>query len=151
MSAPSPQAASPLRREDLLGVWSLVSWTQRRGDVVVLPMGDAPVGSIVYTPDGYVSVSIMRSGRAPMQSGDFVTASAAEKAAAFEGYLGYAGRYELRGEEIVHRIATASYPNWVGDAQVRRPSLADGVLTLQSAVRFVDGVAVSATLEWRRP
>lgn len=142
---------STLRLEDLLGVWTIVSWKQRRGDDVVLPMGDAPIGSIVYTPDGHVSVSIMRSGRAPMRSGDFVTASAAEKAVAFEGYLGYAGRYELRGEEIVHRIASASYPNWVGDAQVRRPSLSNGLLTLQSAVRVVDGIPVSATLEWRRP
>ncbi len=137
--------------EDLLGVWTLVSWTQRRGEAILLPMGEAPVGSIVYTADGHVSVSIMRSGRPPMRSGDFVTASAAEKAAAFEGYLGYAGRYELRGDEIVHHIATASYPNWVGDAQVRRPSLSNGLLTLQSAVRIVDGIPVSATLQWKRP
>lgn len=135
---------------DLVGVWSLVSWRQFRGDQVVLPMGESPLGRLIYTSDGWLSVNIMRRERPHMVTGDFVDGSIAEKATAFEGYLGYTGRYEVRGEEIVHRIDCASYPNWVGDAQVRLPALRDGLLCLQAAVRMVNGVPVSATLEWRK-
>ena len=150
----SAPMSNPDRREwvpsDLVGVWSLVSWRQFRGDQVVLPMGENPEGRLIYTTDGWLSVNIMRRERQHMKTGDFVTGSMAEKAAAFEGYMGYTGRYEVRGGEIVHRIDCASYPNWIGDAQVRRPTLQDGLLSLQAAVRIVQGVPVSATLEWRK-
>ncbi|MBC5763011.1 lipocalin-like domain-containing protein [Ramlibacter albus] len=131
-------------------MWSLVSWRQFRGEQVVLPMGDRPVGRLIYTADGWLSVNIMRGERPRMTTGDFVTASASEKVAAFEGYMGYSGRYELRDDEVIHQIDCASYPNWVGDAQVRRPTVGSGLLVLEAAVRMVQGVPVSATLEWRK-
>ena len=144
------RAAKAVRREDLIGTWTLISWTQHRGDAALLPMGEAPVGAIIYTDDGFVAVSIMRCDRPHMTTGDFVTANAAEKAAAFEGFLSYFGRYELQGEDVVHRITSASYPNWVGDSQVRTPSLEGDILKLQAAPRMVAGVAVSASLVWRK-
>ncbi|RYE48525.1 MAG: lipocalin-like domain-containing protein [Hyphomicrobiales bacterium] len=147
------EANSPLRplsRELLVGTWTLVSWVQRRGEVEIEPMGSAPVGSIIYTEDGFVSVSIMRRDRPRMLTGDFVTADAAEKVTAFSGYLGYFGRYELQEQDVLHHISSASYPNWIGDSQRRTPRLDGNVLVLQAAPRIVDGVAVSASLVWRK-
>jgi hypothetical protein len=143
-------AAPPLSPADLIGTWTLVSWIQRRGDLDIEPMGSAPVGAIVYTADGHVSVSIMRRDRPRMVSGDFVSADAAEKVIAFNGYLGYFGRYELQGGDVVHRISSASFPNWVGESQRRTPRLEGDLLSLQAAPRIVDGVAVSASLVWRK-
>ncbi len=154
MSAHSTGEASstlpPLSREALVGTWTLVSWIQRRGELEIEPMGSAPVGAIVYTQDGFVSVSIMRRDRPRMVTGDFVTADAAEKVTAFNGYLGYFGRYEVQGEDVLHHISSASYPNWVGDSQRRTPRLDGNVLILQAAPRIVDGIAVSANLVWRK-
>jgi len=138
-----------IQREQLIGTWDMVSWTQRRGDEELAPMGESPIGTIIYTDDGAVSVNIMRRGRAPMASGDFVTADDNEKAAAFGGYLGYSGTFELEGQDVVHDIACASYPNWVGQRQVRRPSFNGSTLTLEAAARVVNGVLVTATLVWR--
>ena len=137
-------------RHELVGTWQMVSWTQRRGLEEILPMGEAPVGSIIYTEDGFISVNIMRRQRAQMLSGDFVTASEQEKAVAFGDYLGYAGTFELDGEDVVHHINCASFPNWVGQRQTRRPRLEGGILTLDAAARIVSGVSVTATLVWRR-
>ncbi len=142
--------ARPPRADELVGTWTLVSWTQRRGDVVGEPMGRAPVGALVYTADGSVAVSIMRRDRPRMVSGDFVSADAAEKAAAFESYLGYFGRYEMQGADVVHHISSASFPNWVGDSQRRTPRLEDGLLSLEAAPRVVGGITVTATLVWRK-
>lgn len=134
----------------LVGTWGLLSWTQNRGDEKVFPMGSDPVGTIIYTEDGFVSVNIMRRLRENLKTGDFVSASIEEKAAAFGTYLGYSGDYELTGEEVVHRITCASYPNWVGESQVRRPLLEGDVLTLDAAARIVNGVSITARLVWRR-
>lgn len=136
--------------QELLGTWRLVSWTQRRGEEEILPMGEDPLGWITYTNYGWMSVNIMRRDRPHMRSGDFVTASDDEKAAAFASYLGYAGTYELRGDRVLHRIACASYPNWTGQEQVRHARLSEGLLTLDAAARVVDGVSVTARLVWRR-
>lgn len=136
--------------EELIGTWRLLNWTQRRGDEEILPMGEAPVGWITYTSYGWMSVNIMRRDRPEMRSGDFVTASEHEKAAAFASYLGYAGTYELRGDRVLHRIACASYPNWTRQEQVRRARLSEGILTLNAAARIVDGVSITATLVWTR-
>lgn len=113
-------------------------------------MGEAPVGSITYSEDGCVAVNIMRTGRAPMVTGDFVTASDDEKAAAFGSYLGYSGIFELQDGNVVHEIRCASYPNWVGQRQIRSPRLDGDRLTLEAAARIVDGVSVTATLVWKR-
>ena len=137
-------------RQKLVGVWHLVSWKQQRGHEEILPMGEAPIGTIVYTDDGMVSVNIMRRTRAQMKSGDFVTGSMEEKAEAFGSYLGYAGTFEITEEGVVHRISCASYPNWVGQRQVRYPKLEGDTLTLDAAARMVAGVSVTATLVWKR-
>lgn len=140
----------PFCRDSLVGTWTLVSWVQHRGQTNIEPMGSNPIGSLIYTGDGFVSVSIMRRDRARMLTGDFVTAEAAEMATAFSGYLGYFGHYELKGRDIYHHILSASYPNWVGDSQCRTPIFDGETLALEAAPRVVDGIAVSASLNWRK-
>lgn len=139
-----------LLRSDLIGTWEMVSWVQRRGEEQILPMGESPVGVLVYTDDGMMSVNIMRRDRPLMQTGDFVTGSTAEKAEAFGSYLGYCGTFELEGSDVAHQITCASYPNWVGQRQMRSPRMVDGLLVLEAAPRIVNSVSVTATLTWRR-
>ncbi|MDB5839434.1 MAG: hypothetical protein JWQ23_1386 [Herminiimonas sp.] len=137
-------------KSDVIGAWALVSWEQKRGEVTGYPMGESPVGSIVYTDDGLLSVNIMRRDRPQMVTGDFVTATAAEKALAFEGYLSYFGRYEVMEDRIVHRILACSYPNWAGQEQFRFPAWDGDLLILNAPERDVNGTKVSASITWRR-
>lgn len=128
----------------------MLAWRQQRGNEQLLPMGESPVGFIVYTADGFMSVNIMRSARPQMLTGDFVNASDEEKALAFTGYLGYCGRYEVMQDKVYHDIEAASYPNWVGERQVRHLSWDGEILRLQAQPRNVNGVQVSATIDWKR-
>ena len=43
----------------LVGAWRLVSYEGRTGDNVLYPLGEDATGYIMYTHDGYMSVSMM--------------------------------------------------------------------------------------------
>ena len=83
----------------LVGTWRLVSWENRSvGDGEVShPLGKDAVGYIMYGPDGYMSVAIMRPDRARFAAGDLRGGTAEERARAAETYVSYCGRYEFRG------------------------------------------------------
>jgi hypothetical protein len=65
--------------------------------------GEDARGYIAYTEDGHVFVAIMRQGRGPFAAGDLLSGSGAEKARA-ESFVAYCGRYEFRGESVVHHV-----------------------------------------------
>lgn len=139
-----------IRKSDLLGSWSLVSWVQTRGDEEHLPIGDQPAGKILFTDFDLVAVSIADSTRPVLQTGDFSTADIEERAAAFAGYLGYVARYALRDNNVHIEILNCSYPNWIGQEQMRMATLTGDRLVLEAPPRDVNGVAISAKLSWRR-
>ncbi len=137
-------------KEQFFGAWSLLSWVQMRGEEQHLPIGDKPDGKIIFTDFGLVAVSIADKTRAKLVTGDFSSANIVEKAAAFERYLGYIARYELLDGRIKLLILNCSYPNWIGQEQVRVPAFDEDHLTLRAPPREVNGVPVSAALTWRR-
>ncbi len=139
-----------LDAKDLIGLWNMVSWVQHRGPEDHFPMGENPVGRILYTNDGQMSAHIMRPDRPVMTTGDFVTGSAEEKATAYQTYMGYGGAYEVVGDQVFHDVKVASYPNWTGHKQARVVTLKDRLLVLSAAPRNVNGVIVTATLTWKR-
>ncbi|MGP4115167.1 lipocalin-like domain-containing protein [Streptomyces sp. 4N509B] len=129
--APEPDA--------LIGVWRMVSYTQEdeSGRMVAGPLGDAPDGLLIYTADGHVSVSMAPTGSAATQ----------------ESYMGYAGRWHLNGDEVIHEVLVSAHPPMVGTKQSRTPLLSeDGtLLTLRgAAVLPVGGRRPRRELNWRR-
>ncbi|QIK42207.1 lipocalin-like domain-containing protein [Pontivivens nitratireducens] len=139
-----------MKQSDILGLWNLVSWIQHRGPDDHLPMGETPTGCLIYTADGQMSAQLMRRDRPEMTTGDFVTGSDEECAAAMRSYLAYCGTYEIHGDEVHHIVRMASYPNWTGQRQVRRVTFEDGRIVLSAAPRVVNGVSITATLTWER-
>ena len=134
-----------------MGTWKLLSWENRtlEGEVTH-PLGEDASGYIAYTEDGYVFVAIMRSGRAPFAAGDLLTGSTAEKAGAAETYVSYCGRYELRGDTVVHHVELSLFPNWVGVAQERLVEVSGNRLALSTRPLLLRGRQQSAHLVWER-
>lgn len=84
------------------------------------PYGERPVGLIMYTPDGYMSANIMRSGRSGFPSDGYNSAGFGEQAKAARSYLAYAGPFEVEGDEkVVHHVDASLIPNWTGGDQAR--------------------------------
>lgn len=75
MSA-AAHAQAPLRAQ-LIVHWRLVSTeTVREGEPPASTPGDAPLGSIVYTPDGHVLAQLTATGRARVRPTDATPAEA---------------------------------------------------------------------------
>jgi hypothetical protein len=135
----------------LVGGWRLVSWENRAADgLVTYPMGTDAIGYLLYTADGRFSVTISRVGRAPFAAGELLGGTTEEKARAVEGFVAYAGRYNLHGDRVIHHVELSLFPNWVGSDQERWVELAGDRLTLSASPLLLAGKLQVPRLVWER-
>ena len=129
-----------------------MSWENRSidGQKISYPLGRDAVGYIMYNQDGYMSVTIMRPNRAKFAAGDLLGGSVEEKAQAAETYVSYCGRYEFRGDTVIHHVELSSFPNWVGVDQERLVELNGNRLTLSTRPILLGGIEQTAHLIWER-
>lgn len=142
-----------MKAEDLIGTWRLRSWTNiARDGSTTYPLGDHPVGYLFYNHDGYVSVEIMAAHRSPYHDPDLFGGTPEEQSEAISTYLSYSGPFEVRPDEgaVIHHIEVCSFPNWIGNAQVRFATLDGNRLTLSTRPMIVQGVERFAEVEWER-
>jgi hypothetical protein len=128
---------------EFVGVWRLVSVGNVRpnGEVVTGWMGPNPSGVLIYDRSGYMSAQIMHDPRTTWKvmgksvAQDFEDASAADKAAAFDGYYAYYGRYEVSEKDHVvrHHVESSLWPPEVGITYERHFQLNGDRLTLTTA------------------
>ena len=132
--------------KDLLGAWRLLEWSlvYADGRAAEFPLGADAAGFLMYTADGHVSATLMRSGR-PAGT----PTSTAEKAAAYDAGFGYAGRYEVRDNTVFHSIEVATNPALVGVTSTRHIRLEGDRLSL-SGPDFAAGSARTQRIDWRR-
>ena len=118
--------------KDLLGAWRLESWSfvYDDGRRPEYPLGPDAEGIILYTADGHVSATIMR------------TSGTAESFA-------YAGRYDVRDGAAFHSIEVATDPALVGITSTRYIALDGDRLTL-SGPDFSAGSGRIQKIVWRR-
>src|SRR5262245_63411427 len=119
--APPPAHGQSLK-DQFLGTSTLVSWTQVAGDVEEhVLLGRDPVGQFMFTPDGHMCLSAMRRTRSKLGGSGPQAGTPEEKAAAYDGYIGYCGRYDVNEDErsVTFQLELSSYPNWTGSAQKR--------------------------------
>lgn len=135
----------------LVGTFRLVSveHTDEQG-VVGRPFGDAPIGYMTYTPDGYMFVIMMEADRPDFPGGDILGGTVEERAAAFSSASSFVGRFRTDGDEVTYDLVAATFPNWVGTTQVRRFEFDGDRLVLTTPVLLMDGVPRRATVTLRR-
>jgi Lipocalin-like domain len=137
---------------DLLGTWLLESCEGFcEGEPTLHPLGEHPTGTLLYSPDGWISVAIMREKRTLFAADDILKGSEAEKARAAETYLSYSGRWTLDGDRVKHDVVVSLFPNWIGGRQERRVQLEGGRLTLSTDPIDFGGRSRRVQMSWRRP
>lgn len=139
-----------MRNEDLVGVWRELGREIVRADGSVKP--DVPRASqIMYSPDGYMGVVNTPIGRSKVSETaarmDLDAATPEQRAQAALGVVAYAGRFEVKGEEVHHSIFTAVNPNRAGDTQTRHVTLSGDDLTLTAPP---DAQGNYFRIHWRR-
>lgn len=135
------------------GTWRLVRFEVRgrEGDVSH-PFGLDAAGYLMYGEDGYMAAALMQAKRANFASADILEASAEEKAAAFDGYSSYCGRYEVKDNKVIHYIQCSQLPNWSGSEQERYFEFSEdyGRLTLRTAPLLAGGEERTLVAVWER-
>ncbi len=136
----------------LIGTWRLLSWENRSvvDGQVSYPLGKDAVGYIMYNPDGYMFVAIMGPNRLKFAAEDLLSGTTEEEARAEESYVSYCGRYEFKGETVVHHVELSLFPNWVGVEQERLVEVRGNRLTLSTPPMLLGGIQQSAHLIWER-
>jgi len=140
-----------LRAEQFVGTWQLQRWQCIYEDgAATEPFGAGAEGLLLYSADGWMSACIMAPGRARLSTANPREAPDAERAAAFDGYFSYAGRWRILDGRVQHEVTLALNPGMVGTLQLRDVEFSDHGLTL-SATEPVRGGTRLHRLEWRRP
>jgi hypothetical protein len=142
-------------KEQLIGAWTLSTYVARDigSGVESYPLGEHPLGLILYTPDGYMSAQLQRPERHSFSGGDLLHATPEEYAAAGSSYIAYSGRFfvdEIK-KSLSHEMAVSFFPNWFGQRQVRLVDVNDEWLQLSTdgPIHF-EGAQKTAALRWRR-
>jgi len=148
-----PQLFAQTQSNALVGTWKLVSWeSSDSGGEVTRPLGDHPVGFLMYGADGRMCTEMMNSNRPKFASGDPLSATIDEVKAAFDTFYGYCASYTLDEQRstVTHRIDLSPFPNFVGTDQVRFLTLSADRLTLRTPPRLLGGRTGTSTLVWDR-
>ena len=145
-----------ISKDNLVGTWKLVDfYTVDSEKKVGYPFGKNPTGYLVYTEDGYMSVSIMTTNRPllglsveEMQDlknvklglqlianlGKYIQASLRYFSAG-RNYLSYSGKYEIRDSTVIHHLEVSLVPDWVGLDFERNVEFSEGQIILTNMVR----------------
>ena len=133
-------------KEQLVGTWRLLKYTLQDEDGKdYYPLVEDCRGFLIYTADGYVSAQLMASGRPAYQSGDLHEGTQEEMAAAAEGYIAYAGKYSVDGENKIlkHQMDVSMNPTWLDQVQERYLEIEGNKVTITASVN-------TAVLVWEK-
>ena len=104
------------------GSWILVELYNETDGKKLEPFGPTPRGSMLLTPDGRFSMTILRAGLPKFASNARTKGTAEEYKAVVEGSVAAIGTYTVTGdkEQILNlHIEGSTFPNWDGQDQKR--------------------------------
>jgi Lipocalin-like domain len=141
--------AATAKDELLVGTWKLigVSSTMTTGEKNATPFGVDPTGFLAYTADGRMSSVISYGGRKPLPISG---ATLEDQAEAFKTFLAYSGRYELKGDKVIHHVEVSSIQNYVGKDLVRNVRFEENRIILVTPPTPVNGKIQTVELKWQR-
>jgi hypothetical protein len=147
-------ARDPTLAARLVGAWVLETYVAEDPDGTLRePFGPAPVGLLVCGADG-LAVQVMDPRRPRWERRVPEAERRADLTAGAEGYIAYAGRYEVEADggtpTVVHHVEISLVPNWVGRAQRREAVLDGDRLRLTAEPLEVAGRTAIPRLTWRR-
>ena len=140
-TSPLDQGSLVYRASQLVGTWQLESYrcVSDDGHTGEGPLGAAPHGLMIYGADRHMSVSMMRTDHALSQGESPVTC-----------FMGYAGMWQLAGEQVVHEVVVSSHSYLIGTRQVRDFALDGDLLIVSGTTPVGAGAPQRRVLTWRR-
>ena len=146
-----PQEPAPVVAADLIGSWSLESYTDTaQGAEAILPLGINPTGLLIYTPGGFMSAQLMRLDRSSIVAGDWNSEFRSDGEKKSENFIGYSGEYKFDEvtATVTHMPSVSFVPTMIGHRLRRQVKLHGSRLTLTVVTPKVGGQSVKSTLCW---
>ena len=99
-----------------------------------------------------MSGHVMRVDRPTFVSDDSGAGTDAEVRAAFEGHTSYFGTYTIdpSARTVTHHVRGASYPNWMGNDQIRYYRIEGSHLVLSTPPILFREESLEYILTWER-
>lgn len=122
--------------EKLIGTWRLVGYEELLPDGERLyPYGRDPVGLLIYTDTGHMSVQIMRRVRLPLPDAAFEEIGADQVKEAVGGFTGFCGTFSVDTDNriVVHHVECHVLPNSIGKDLRRTYELEGDRLVLRTS------------------
>ena len=87
-----------LKDNSIIGTWQLTSWQAIADSTISYPYGQDAVGTLIYTEDGEVSLTLAHNNRDTLASDDRSKIDAESAKKAYTSYFAYTGNYKLDKE-----------------------------------------------------
>ena len=140
--------------DQLVGSWNLVEYGRRNesGTVTETFFGDNPLGILVYTSSGNMSVHLVDPDVGEFASGDWLNATPAEIKEAYQGYFGYFGTYTVDedAKTVTHHVVGSSFRSYMGADMTRFFELNGNKLSLVTGVEIEGGKPWISHSVWER-
>ncbi len=147
------QASQEIKNK-FIGTWRLVSAEARRpnGEVIPYRYGAGSIGYIMYDATGHMAVQLMQPNRPKFASGNVDKGTPEEIKAAFDGYGGYFGTYEIHEDEgfVIHHVEGSLFPNNVGTDQKRFFEFSGDRLILKPPPQQAGNEQIAPHITWQR-
>ena len=104
----------------IVGTWRLVEFTNYRSGEKVQPFGSEPLGYMIYTPSGHVSVQTLRNPP-PESFRDLDLKREERRGLRQASYSGYFGTYEVDEERsvVIHHVEGGVHLFMIGREEER--------------------------------
>jgi Lipocalin-like domain len=118
--------------DSVIGAWRLIAVTEEEtaNKVVHKPLGEHPLGLIIFTADGYMSFIMADPSR---KAAAAPKATDAEAAALYRTMAAYSGKYRLDGDKLTNHPEIAWNQAWNGTDQRRTVAISGNTLRVTTA------------------
>ncbi|NEQ84229.1 MAG: lipocalin-like domain-containing protein [Moorea sp. SIO2I5] len=143
-----------MTNKNFVGTWKLISWESKtRKGKISHPFGKNPIGYLTYTDYQHMSATIMKKNRPNLKmsleemskgrtlisrpwlliNGWKYIKAGLRYFQASTNYLSYSGKYDIKGNKVVHHVEVSLIPDWTGtDLERTFEFLSDSRLVLST-------------------
>lgn len=111
-------------KNEIIGTWKLLSYIEIPvgGEEYMFPLGTKPQGTIIFSPDGFMSVQISVQNAEKYDNEDRYSVSDDKLAARSKRYIAFSGKYSIDNALscVTYHIDISLNPNWEGAKQIRK-------------------------------
>ncbi len=141
-----------MKQNPLVGTWQLLEmYSENLAGYRWHIYGENPIGMMIFTENGYMSVTLMKPDRTPFPNNDLYQGTPSEIVIeAFQFFNAYCGSYslDLENKTVTNVVEACKNPLWEDTTQTRYFSFENDVLKIYTDPMHIDGEDRVIYLVW---